>query len=227
MSSEINNNNQKVPFYRLDMFRYVFPFVVFMLLTEVQSAFSGAMLFCIYGMKCAITGCLIFTLFKGRRSEFPGSFHWMTLVLGTAGFLVWVGFGSFLHDQSKVTFNPEIFSEQWQFWLAVLTRSAGAVLVVPVMEELLWRSFAMRYIIDNDFSKLEIGTWDIRSFWITVALFTVVHVTADWPGAVIYGAMIGYWVVKTKNLVGAIYIHAITNLLLAAYVVATGSYYYW
>jgi CAAX prenyl protease-like protein len=222
-----SNNNPQVPFFRQDWFRYVFPFVVFMLLTEIQATFSGSMLFCLYALKSAIVGGMLYALFKGRKAEFPGSFHWMTLVLGTLGFLVWIGIGNFLHTDTEVTFNPEIFSEKWKFWLAVFARTAGAVLVVPVMEELLWRSFAMRYIIDEKFSSIEIGAWNPKAFWITVILFTVVHVPADWPACVLYGIMIGYWVVKTKNLVGAMYIHAVTNLLLAAYVVATGSYFYW
>ena len=54
-------------------------------------------------------------------------------------------------------FNP--YSFNWHpavVWALIAVRLIGAVIVVPVMEELFWRSFLLRYIINSDFAKIAI-----------------------------------------------------------------------
>ena len=50
-------------------------------------------------------------------------------------------------------------------------RIFGAVVVVPVMEELFWRSFLMRYIVTPQFTTVRLGTFTPLSFGATVVLF--------------------------------------------------------
>ena len=60
--------------------------------------------------------------------------------------------------------GPPVWGRGWSppgtFFLAAV-RLAGAVLAVPVMEELFWRSFMMRYLIDSRFTVVALGafTW--------------------------------------------------------------------
>ena len=51
-------------------------------------------------------------------------------------------------------FNPTLLSGTGVQFVMTAFRVAGAVLVVPLMEELFWRSFLIRYIVDHDFEKV-------------------------------------------------------------------------
>jgi len=108
-----------------------------------------------------------------------------------------------------------------------VARVTGACLVVPVMEELLWRSFLMRWLINKDFLGVSLGTYTHISFWITVFCFVSVHRPWEWGVTLVAGILYGAYLVRTKNLVGCVIAHAVTNLGLAVYVVYSGSWFYW
>ena len=103
----------------------------------------------------------------------------------------------------------------------------GAVLIVPIMEELIWRSFLMRYLVKANFLTIPLGHYSHLSFWGTVIAFTLVHRPWEWPVAAATGILYGAYIVKRKNLIGCMLAHATTNLGLAVYVLITGSWHYW
>jgi hypothetical protein len=47
-------------------------------------------------------------------------------------------------------------------------RASEAVLVIPLMEELFWRSFSIRYIIERDLERVPLGLFPWPSFLLTV-----------------------------------------------------------
>ena len=60
-------------------------------------------------------------------------------------------------------------------WLLVTIRIAGAVLVVPLMEELFWRSFLMRWIEAADFEAVESARVGLKGLLVSSLLFGVEH----------------------------------------------------
>ena len=104
-------------------------------------------------------------------------------------------------------------------------RIAGAVLVVPLMEELFWRSFLIRYIIDKNFDSVRMGTFTWASFLITAVLFGFEHnyILAGIMAGVFYNLLL----YKTRSLAQCVLAHAVTNLALAIYVVSTGKWQFW
>jgi CAAX prenyl protease-like protein len=109
----------------------------------------------------------------------------------------------------------------------VLTlRSARAVLIVPMVEELFWRAWMMRWIIAPDFEKVKLGTYTAFSFWMVAALFASEH-GVYWDVGLAAGVVYNWWMIRTKSLGDLILAHAITNGCLCAYVVATGKWEYW
>jgi hypothetical protein len=108
----------------------------------------------------------------------------------------------------------------------VAIRLAGAVLVVPFMEELFWRDFLWRSILaPNDFKLARIGEWDWKAFLIVTLLFASVHI--QWMTAIVWGVMIAMLLVRTRSLGACIIAHGVTNLLLGLYVLYTGDWYFW
>jgi uncharacterized protein len=56
-------------------------------------------------------------------------------------------------------FDPSVFPRGWVRTTMIGFRMAGAVVVVPVMEELFWRSFVARWLVDPDFAKDPVGAF--------------------------------------------------------------------
>jgi hypothetical protein len=110
-------------------------------------------------------------------------------------------------------------------WLLVAIRIAGAALVVPIMEELFWRSFLMRWVDAPDFESVEPSQLSIKSFVITVLLFGFEHNL--WLAGIVAGAAYSLLYMRHRNLWSPILAHAVTNGLLGVWVVRTGNWSYW
>ena len=110
-------------------------------------------------------------------------------------------------------------------WILVAFRIAGAALVVPVMEELFWRSFILRWVQQPDFMNLHPARIGIKTLLIASALFAVEHL--QWLAGLIAGLAYGWLYIRTRNLWAPIVAHAVTNGALGAYVVATGHWSFW
>jgi len=111
-----------------------------------------------------------------------------------------------------------------QFGL-IAVRLFGAAIVVPIMEELFWRSFLMRYLVEVDFRSVAMGTFTWLSFLGVAVLFGLEHhrIIAGIIAGLLYGALL----LRQKKLRGVVVAHGVTNLGLGIYVVATGSWMFW
>ncbi len=110
-------------------------------------------------------------------------------------------------------------------WRLVVFRIAGAALVVPVMEELFWRSFVQRWVRQSDFLALDPARIGLKALLIASALFAVEHL--QWFAGLVAGLAYGWLYIRTRNLWAPIVAHAVTNGGLGAYVVATGRWSFW
>lgn len=110
-------------------------------------------------------------------------------------------------------------------WALVLVRIGGAALIVPVMEELFWRSFLMRWIASPDFAKLDPAQAGPKSFIITIVLFGFEHNL--WLAGIVAGAAYCVLFMRHRTLWSPILAHAVTNGLLGVWVLATGNWSYW
>jgi CAAX prenyl protease-like protein len=122
-------------------------------------------------------------------------------------------------------FNPELLPGQNTRIALTSFRIAGAVLVVPLMEELFWRSFLIRYIIVKNFDTVRVGTFTWTSFLFTAVLFGLEHnyIFAGIMAGIAYNLLL----YRTRSLAQCVLSHAVTNLLLAIYVVSTGKWQFW
>jgi uncharacterized protein len=104
-------------------------------------------------------------------------------------------------------------------------RIFGASVVVPIMEELFWRSFFIRYLISSTFNSVPLGTFSLFSFIATVVLFGLEHDLwlAGMMAGVAYTGLLYY----TKRLWPCILAHAVTNFALGVHVLVTGEWRWW
>ena len=146
--------------------------------------------------------------------------------LGLAVFVLWINmdwtFGALSEPPG---FNPHIFTGEGLRWSMTLIRIASAVLVVPIMEELFWRSFLLRYIINPNFTQIPLGTFTWGSFLVGALLFGLAH---HFILAGIMAGMAYAWLLyRTKSLAQCVLSHAVTNLALAAYVLYSQKWWFW
>lgn len=149
-----------------------------------------------------------------------------SVLLGLLVFVLWIhmdwNFATF--GESK-GFDPFLVAAGGTRTLLIFFRLFGAVLVVPVMEELFWRSFLLRYLVDSDFEQVAIGTFSWGSFVICAILFGLEHnlILAGVMAGVAYNLLL----YRTKSIVQCILAHAVTNLALGIYVLQTGHWQFW
>lgn len=107
----------------------------------------------------------------------------------------------------------------------IVCRILGAALVVPVMEELFWRSFVMRWIDGANFIKVDPASISRKSFLITAVLFASEH--NFWLAGLLAGFVYSWLYMRTRNLWVPILAHALTNGLLGLWVIQTKSWQFW
>ena len=105
-------------------------------------------------------------------------------------------------------------------------RTARAVVIVPIVEELFWRGWLMRWLINNDFERVPLGSYSPLAFWSSAALFASEH-GPYWDVGLITGVVFNMWMIRTRSLADCVLMHAVTNGLLSAYVIAAGQWQYW
>jgi len=110
-------------------------------------------------------------------------------------------------------------------WLLVTIRIAGAALIVPVMEELFWRSFLMRWVEQANFKLVDPARIGFKAFVIPCVLFGFEHTL--WLAGIVAGVAYGVLYMRHRNLWSPILAHAVTNGLLGFWVVYTGGWQFW
>jgi len=110
-------------------------------------------------------------------------------------------------------------------WPLVAVRAFGAALVVPLMEELFWRSFLLRWLEQRDFLSLRPASCGLRAVAISVLLFGIEHNL--WLAGIVAGLAYTLLYMRSETLWTPVLGHAVTNGLLAAWIMVTGSWTYW
>ena len=146
------------------------------------------------------------------------------LLTGVVVLVLWVSLNAdWMLIGSPDGFNPT--TDGRIDWMMVALRIFGAALVVPVMEELFWRSFLMRWIDDADFEKVEPAAVSLKAFVVTTLLFGFEHNL--WLAGIVAGVAFSALYIRHRTLWSPILAHALTNGLLGVWIVYTGNWTYW
>ena len=126
-------------------------------------------------------------------------------------------------------FDPSVFGNPAAYWASLIFRLARAVIIVSLVEEIFWRGFLMRFLLDldGDYWKVPFGKAALISFVVVTFAFMLAHAPLDGAGALIYGS-ITYWVaVKTKSLLACVVMHGVANATMGAFAMTYGKYGLW
>jgi exosortase E/protease (VPEID-CTERM system) len=107
------------------------------------------------------------------------------------------------------------------FWWKAL-RLAGAVVVVPVCEELAFRGFLQRRLVAKEFDRVPPSAWTPVSLLVAALAFGLMH---EQPLAgTLAGLAFGLAQIRGKRVADAVLAHAAANATLAAAVLVTGNF---
>ena len=217
--------------YKSLWFPYVAPFVAFILLTFCSSQWPQAAHWW-YVIKTVVVGSMLL-IFRHHFTELKWRCSFANCLIGIGAGLVtlviWVApeqlLAPLMSGEPK-GFNPHLFSLNGSgLYVIIAIRLIGAAVVVPVMEELFWRSFLMRYLIRSDFKEVAIGSFRLVSFVVIAIIFGVEHFR--WVVGIIAGFIYGGLLVWRRDLFSCVLAHAVTNLGLGLYVLKTEQWSFW
>ena len=183
-----------------------------------------------YPVKTLVVGSLlIFFWSRYQELKTPIFLNWqegiLTLGIGLLVYALWVRMDWPWAIQGDITeYDPYVAGSTLGTLLAGI-RLFGASVTVPIMEELFWRSFLIRYIIQSNFQAVRLGTYTVGSFAITVVLFGLEHNL--WLAGMMAGTAYNLLLYRTGRLWPCIMAHAVTNFALGLHVLATGEWYWW
>lgn len=107
----------------------------------------------------------------------------------------------------------------------IALRWIGAALIVPVMEELFWRGFLMRWIEHAPFEVVDPRRVGLKAIALSTFVFMLAHTL--WLAAIVAGLAYAWLYRRTGKLWTAVIAHAVTNGLLGLWVVKTGQWQFW
>lgn len=211
---------------------YAAPFVLFLLLTQMESALPLAAYPLAYTGKIVLVGLLLIGLRGAFPEARPGGGGWaVAALLGTILVFVWIFVDKhtphFKFFGSRTAYNPFLEIPTRAGLLAFLfVRFFGLVIIVPIVEELFYRSFLLRFLTDmDDFQRVPLGQFTPLVLGVNVVVFAVSH--PEWLAAAVFALALCLLLRGTRNLFACILAHGTTNLLLGVYILHTGQWQYW
>lgn len=213
--------------------RYIAPFVAFLLFLTV----SGRQLISPYWeapLWVLALAAICYWAWPRELSLRPIR-PWASIAIGILVFAIWIApdllipgyrsspaFSNSITGKLHSSLRPAELQSQW----ILIWRTLRAVLIVPVVEELFWRAWLMRWLINPDFQKVRLGTYAPVAFWVTAILFASEH-GPYWDVGLITGIIYNLWMIRTRSVADCILMHAATNAILSGYVIATSQWQYW
>jgi len=211
-------------------FPYALPLVAFFVIHLGGKGLHPLAQYITYPIATAV--CTFFVFYFLRHYE--GLLEWKkplaTIGLGILAAALWI---IPYEDLTSVNtspysgFNPGmIFESDDLVFGSIAIRLFGFAVTVPLIEEIFWRGFLQRYLINPDFKSVRIGSYTHYSYF-GVSLMIVLAHSNQLGVAIIWALLSSTWFIYTKSVGTMVLLHAVTNLTLGIYVVVTESWYFW
>lgn len=216
------------------------PFAVFLLIGSFAGKYFAGSEYWFYAIKTIVVAGLVWH-FKPRLQEMKWAISPEAIGIGIVIAVLWIGLDGRIPSvgdiydwaNQKITgkvpepakpeepWNPLAFFKDNPAlaygFLAI--RVLGRSILVPMIEEVFYRSFFYRYIANPDFLSIPLKTWNPVAFLVTCAAFGLAH-PGQWVQGIICGAAFQWLVLRKDRLGDAMTAHAVTNAIISAYAIA-------
>ena len=202
----------------------VLPFVIFLVLTSCQGIFGAESHYWVYLAKCIVAVWLIRVTWP-LVSEMRWVISFESLLAGTLVFVIWVTLDvpwpKFNQQDNPWNLDDNFGSTSMMMWFFVGVRIAGSTLLVPLLEEVFYRSFLYRYILASNWMFTAHNQFNTKALLSTSIIFGLAH-PEHWLAGIVCGMIYQLLVIRTNRISDAITAHATTNFLLGIWVVTQG-----
>ena len=224
-----------LPLSRAALARVV-PFAAFMVLLAVRGAVPddgswGIDPRWLYGVTVLVVGGLLAWFWREYgelvSQTLPSLMETaLAVAVGLAVFGLWIHLDApwMRLGEPSAGFVPKDANGQL-LWPLIAVRWVGASLLVPVMEELFWRSFLMRWVQSPQFESVVPQRVGLKAVVLSTFVFMLAHTL--WLAAIIAGLAYAWLYIRTGKLWVPIIAHAVTNGVLGVWVLQTQRWAFW
>ena len=219
--------------YRYPSLPYVAPFLA-LLIFVAAGPYSLLSPFVEWPLQLFVLVPLLIFCWPREIAKMPRHFIG-SVAIGVVVFCIWIAPDYLIHGyRGSILFSNALFGAPHSSLPPVALRStwvlswriARATVVVPMAEELFWRAWLMRWLVDHNFLSVRLGTFTPLAFFLTALLFASEH-GPYWDVGLVTGLIYNLWMVRTRSVADCILMHGVTNGVLSAYVLATANWQYW
>lgn len=210
------------------------PFILFMVLLALRGYLPDSPQLdtrWIYGASVLLVGGALFWYRREygelvRQNAPTGREALWSVAVGIVVFALWIQLDAPWMQLGEATagFLP-LDLQGRPVWPLIALRLIGATLIVPLMEELFWRSFLMRWIEQSTFERVDPRNVGLKAIALSTFVFMLAHTL--WLAAIIAGLAYALLYARTGKLWTAVIAHAVTNGLLGVWVIRTGQWQFW
>ena len=150
---------------------------------------------------------------------------WFPILSGALVFTVWISLDqSSASDGGIATGLAKLSPSARIFWLSV--RVLAAITTVPLAEELAFRGFLFRRMISAEFEAVDARRWTYLALAGSSLLFGLLH-GDRWIAGTFAGLVYSAAMIRRGRIADAVAAHAVTNAILAAWVLHSKNWFYW
>ncbi len=202
---------------------YLLPFVVLLATSLATGTMSSGAFDALYGVRVLSTGAVLWVV-RDRLRGAGWRMSWEGALFGVVACVIWLALAGTAEaggglGAALATFDPATRIA----WLGV--RFAGAVLVVPLAEELAYRGYLARRLTAAEFETIPLRAVSWPALLASSALFGLMH--RDVAAGAAVGVLYGLAARRRGQLGDAVLAHAVTNALLAITAMAGGRWDLW
>lgn len=219
-----------------EIFWRVAPFAVYMVFTAIVEvsallglSFSGAWAGTLYPVRAVCVAVALAVCLPKcpelRLADMTGRGILFASMVGMAVFAAWLALDvPWGRVGTPVAFPHRAWGDAARPLLLAI-RFIGAAVLVPLAEELFWRSFLMRHIQGGDFRRVPLSRFHPLSFLAVTVLFGLEHHLV--VAGMLAGAAYNMVALRTGSLGCCVLAHAVTNGLLGLWVLYAGAWTLW
>jgi exosortase E/protease (VPEID-CTERM system) len=205
---------------------YLLPFLAIVAVTMLTGALSAGGFDTGYPLRVLVALGVLWTFRRAYHGVRP-AWSWGAVAYGVVAFALWMALEPHVAaadtgpplGAALVALPPALAAG----WLAF--RVVGAVVTVPIAEELAFRGYLLRRLVAADFARVPPRHFSWLALVGSSALFGAMH--SRLVAGTLAGMLYALCFRRRGELADPILAHATTNALLAAYVLATGTWSLW
>ena len=204
---------------------YLAPFLAILAAGMLSRAVAGRFEW-LYPLRLFAAAAVLWC-YRKRYARLNWAFDWLGPAAGVAVFAMWMVLDRRGASSSANGTVPGLSPGHGVAWIAWLSlRTLGAVITVPIAEELAFRGFLLRRLVSADFERTDLRNTSLFALLGSSVAFGLMH-GARWFAGSLAGLVYAL-VLRRRGRIGeAIAAHATTNALLAAWVITRGDWRLW